>query len=287
MGSTWFRMASLAAACLMLSACAVTVDRTDVFAMVGEVIPPATLEGLAAAGGAAEIRFVPVAAAGRSFVAYRAVAPNSCGTWLFFTGNGYGAEPVLRKMLPEVSRLGLDLAVMNYGLKGEEKPTVAAVYEAAVALAEALRADPRDAAKPLYIAGHSLGGWVSLHVAGTVPATGVVIAGTGTNARDVGYALLPGIIGGLVDLKPDADVALLDSPALARGVEEPTLILASGKDPITSLEFSISILQAFPKATPRKSINYVDVDHGAYYRDPQVWRDLAEFFALPRTGACP
>ena len=204
----------------------VQLTKNDVFP-----VPAKQIDRSAGAMGdrsSGEISVVPAAAAERQIKVYLLSVPKPSGVLLFLGGSGNDTEAQLRILGPAVASLGLNLMVFSYYIKGESVPTVTEVRAIARSVYKAAVCDQGDPARRVFVMGHSVGAWLALDLAASVPVAGLELVGAETTAVEdiratLSWARLAGI-------RANADVAQLDSRLYAPHVTVRTLVVTSEKD---------------------------------------------------------
>ena len=170
-----------------------------------------------------------------------------------------------------------DLYVLSYGQEGDKPPRVRETYAMAESLVDLAISTSQVPKEKIVAVGHSLGGWMAMHLAATQRVGCVVVAGTGTNVLDAASVLLPASVSYTVSLRPNEDARLLDNVARAKQVDVPTLVLGSKADRTMPEEFSTRIFANLKSQTNSKLFISDATPHSAYFRDPEIERITASF----------
>ena len=264
---------------LLISACAVSIDHTDVFAVRDAHLPVSRL-ALPETLPRGKIEEVAVEASDRVFYGYKISARKPTRAVLFFSGNGYGASSAIGRIGEAFADEVTDVYVVSYAVPPESPPRVAQVY----ALAERLAQKAMEGGIPrqhVAAVGHSLGGWIALHLA-TTPLVGcAVVAGTGTTAEQTAKRLLPDLVSATLPLRLTEDVLLLNNIEQARVSRVPVLVVASERDKTMPVVESRMIFEALPEWNRQLHISRTAA-HNGYFRDAVVIDQMREFIR----GSC-
>lgn len=205
------------------------------------------------------------------------------GILLFFTGNGYGADAALRRLLVPARALGLDLVVFNYYDEGEPRPTMADVRRRGDALFDVASSLPTPASRTIYVAGHSLGATFALSTAADRAVSGLILVAPATTGVAMVRHQVP--LARLVWLRPDSDYSQFNNLVLAPHVRAPTLVVGSTGDSRLPPAFTHAVIAALPRGIRKSEIILPGVSHAAYFASDGFWRAASAFFDLPVAGA--
>lgn len=259
-----------------LQGCAVTIEKDDVFTLRDKhlAVSEVQLEPDLDRARLSEIR---LEVDGGIFMGYRYAAPKSERAVLFFPGNGYGAPAAVSRVARLFGDGQTDLYLLSYGQPNEAVPSVGQVYSMGSALADFAAETSRIGTARVTAVGHSLGGWVALHLAGTSRVGCTVVAGTGTTAVETVVHLVPKSIGWLASFRPSPDVALLNNVELAKKSQTPVLVVGSTADTIMPVDRSRNIFSQLPVQTGSELFVSTVATHGSYFRDPEVIEKIRSF----------
>ena len=261
---------------LAFTGCAITIDHTDVFESRSEQL---RVENVALPVGfnRSGVHEVVLKSGGRSFQGYRVAAAQAKQAVLFFPGNGYGASAALSRLVAAFHDENTDLYVLSYAQPFDSPPLVGEVFEMASALALFASTTSRVPKERLVAIGHSLGGWVTLHLASTNAVGCAVVAGTGTTATETASRLLPRPLTSALSLYVTPDVALLDNVGLAKKVSVPTLVVGSEADEVMPVASAKAIHQNLRGVGIHNLFVSSSATHGSYFRDEQVLGAIRAF----------
>lgn len=266
----------MAVLALLLQGCAVTIEKEDVFTL-RDKHARATEVRLEADLDRARIAEIKIDVDGRRFLGYRFSAPSPKRAVLFFPGNGYGATAALSRIARLFGDSQTDVYIVSYGQPEEPVPNVWQVYTMARELAAYAAASSGIGSSKVTAVGHSLGGWVALHLAGTKYIGCAVIVGTGTTAAETAAHLVPKPISWVTSFRPTSDVALLNNVVLANQSRVPTLVVGSEADNIMPLERSRVIFSHLRSKAVSELYVSSSSTHGGYFRDPDVTEKIRSF----------
>jgi pimeloyl-ACP methyl ester carboxylesterase len=265
--------------CICATSC-YTLTKKDIFEVAFQPLSAATLIALSDEHHVVER--LPVADVGPPISAYWDHGDSSSSILIFFNGNGYGAEPALRRLLIPARKLGLDLIVFNYYDQGQTVPSMAHIRATAQALFDTATTLPTPAAKSIMVGGHSLGATFALDTAVRNPVEGVFVAAPATT----GVAMIKYQLwySRFAWLRPDEDYRQFDNIALAKRLHRKIIVFGSAGDADLPPNFTKEIFAALPADDKRKLIILENSPHSEYFRQEEFWRELKVFFGLNGTG---
>jgi pimeloyl-ACP methyl ester carboxylesterase len=245
-----------------------TAENADMFPIARAALDAARLAALATSEQ--RVERIAIDVPGRTIDAYRVhlVAPAvPRGTIVFFGGNGNEIEPVIKVVLPQLRRLGLDFVVMSYWREGEPRPTVASTRSAGGAL---IRTILEGSPGLVCVMGHSLGAWFAIDAAARPEISGAALAAVGTTPADLNRAQA-GFWRHFFVSRQDASLRALDGVALAGKVVTPIAVVTSDGDEDIPPALSGQVFAALPARLPKTLVTLSGVRHGAYLRSTAFW----------------
>ncbi|GEM_PF-3711015 len=265
--------------CVCAASC-YTLTKKDIFEVAFQPLSAATLNALSDEHHVVEQ--LPVAGMDPPLSAYWDHGDSSSSILIFFTGNGYGAEPALRRLLVPARKLGLDLIVFNYYDRGQAVPSVAHIRASAQALFDVATTLPTPAAKSILVGGHSLGATFALDTAVRNPVDGVFVAAPVTT----GVAMIHHQLwySRFAWLRPDEDYRQFDNIALAERLHRKIIVFGSEGDVALPPNFTKQVFAALPADDQRKLVILENSPHSEYFRQEEFWRQLNSFFGLNGSG---
>jgi pimeloyl-ACP methyl ester carboxylesterase len=257
-----------------------TLTKKDIFEVSFRPLSAATLVALSDEHHVVER--LPVADVDPPISAYWDHGDSSSSMLIFFNGNGYGAEPALRRLLVPARKLGLDLIVFNYYDQGQSVPSMEHIRSAAQALFATATRLPTPAAKSIFVGGHSLGATFALDTAVRDPVEGVFVAAPATT----GVAMIKYQLwySRFARLRPDEDYRQFDNIALAKRVHRKIIVFGSEGDTDLPPKFTREVFAALPADDKRKLVILANSPHSEYFRQEEFWYGLKIFFGLNGTG---
>ena len=276
MQSTLHLRLLFAAVAFTLTGCAITIDHTDVFVSRSEHQPVATV-ALPPGFDRSAVHEVILKVGKRRYQGYRVASARARQAVLFMPGNGYSASVALSRLTSVFHNESTDLYLISYYQPSDSQPLVGEVYEMASALADLASTTSNVPKEKLIAVGHSLGGWITLHLAGTNAVGCAVVAGTGTTAKATASRLLPNPLAAILSLRVTDDVALLDNVEMARNVNVPTLVVGSESDEVMPVAAAKAIHQNLHGVNVRDIFISSTATHGGYFRDQSVLDAIRAF----------
>lgn len=186
--------------------------------------------------------------------------PGAQATVLYFLGSGIRLDADGAYFLKPFADLNLNVIAFDYrsfgrsdattskhGLKEIESDT-AALYDYARGMVQGR----------LIVHGHSFGSFVAAHLAGQRQLDGLVLEGTGTDAKTYAQNLTPWFAKPFVSYNVVGDVAEVDNRRSLQDIQFPILIIA-GKRDTTTPEPTARVLFDSLKQTQKR---FVSVDSG-------------------------
>lgn len=257
--------------------CTYTIGHKDVF-LVRDANPPVEQVALPEGIDRAAVRDFDLRVVGRRFQGYRVASKNPARAVLFLTGNGYGASAALMRVATTFHDERTDLYVISYMQPTEEEPRVGQAFAMAGALADYASKTSGISRDKLVAVGHSLGGWITLNLAGEDRVGCAVVVGSGTTAPAVARRVIePRFLATMLDFQADADVALLDSEKLARRVRVPTLVVGSEADAMMPPPETQAIHRSLPDPGRTELFMAKAATHSGFFRDPVVLGAIRSF----------
>jgi pimeloyl-ACP methyl ester carboxylesterase len=278
LGPIW-RFARVAVLCLCVASC-YTLTKQDIFEVDFQPLSAAALVALSDEHHV--IERLAVSTDDVPISAYWDHGDSSSSILLFFTGNGYGAEAALRRLLVPARKLGLDLIVFNYYDHGQSVPSMAHIRAAAQALYVAAAALPTPAARSILVGGHSLGATFALDTAARNPVQGVFVAAPATTGVEMIKHQL--WYSRFAWLRPDEDYRQFDNLALAQRVHRRTIVFGSESDIDLPPNFTKEVFAALPTDDVRQLVILKNSSHSEYFQQEEFWRELQIFFGLKGEG---
>ena len=257
--------------------CTYTIGHKDVF-LVRDANPP--LEQLALPTGVdrAAVRDFDLRVDGRRFLGYRVASKNPARAVVFLTGNGYGASTALMRVATTFHDDRTDLYVISYMQPTEDQPRVGQAFAMAGALADFASKTSGISRDKLVAVGHSLGGWITLNLAGEDRVGCAVVVGSGTTAPAIARRVIePRFLATVIDFQSDSDVALLDSEKLARRVRVPTMVVGSESDTMMPPSETQAIHRSLPDANRTELFVATAATHSGFFGDPVVLDAIRSF----------
>ncbi len=263
--------------CSGLLGCAVTINHTDVFSANDAHVSPTSVE-VPLSVPRRSVQETSVSVGNRRYLGYRLASEKPARAVLFMPGNGYGASRALSRLASAFFDESTDLYVVSYTQPGESPPLVSEVFAMSQALAAHASASSSLPRNRLVGVGHSLGGWITLNLAGKQAIGCAVVVGSGTTAAATASRVIkPQFLSSALSFKPDDDVALLDNESQARKVLIPTLIVGSELDEMMPVTSAQAIYRGLPEATSRQLFLSTSASHGSYLRDQTVLNEIHAF----------
>jgi len=255
---------------LLATGCIYTIDHRDVF-VSSDAHRPVDQLTLPPGIDRTVVREIELSVDGRRFQGYRVASRQPARAVLFMTGNGYGAPAALARVAAHFHDERTDVYAVSYMQPSEDKPLVGQVFAMASALADHAAKSSVLPKEKVIAVGHSLGGWVTMHLASEDRVGCAVVVGSGTTARATAERILqPDYITKVLDLRASADVALLDNERLARKVRVPTLVVGSEADRMMPPSEARKIHDSLGDAGRRSLFVATSAPHEGYFRDASV-----------------
>jgi hypothetical protein len=262
----------------LLNACAIPIEHTDIFKSRDKRVAVENLV-LPSSADRSRIQEISVTAEGRTFYGYRVAANAPTAAVIFFPGNAYGAPNAIGQLTALFHNAQTDLYIVSYGLSGEEPPLVKQSFAMGVELAAfAARTSGVPQARVRAV-GHSLGGWVAMNAASLGKVGCVVIAGSGTTAKETVRQILPKVVSWAIPLKASKDVELLNNPALARAVKVPLLVVGSEVDEVMTVQATDTIFRSVGDPESARLFISKNVSHAKYFTDIEVQKAVSSFIS--------
>lgn len=262
---------------LLLSGCAVTIDHTDVFLNRDRHVAAADV-AVPASVTRTSVHEVVLTVGERRYLGYRLAADRPARAVLFLPGNGYGASRAVSRLAEAFHDAGTDVYLMSYYQPEESQPRVEQVFAMATALADHASATSGLPRSRLIAVGHSLGGWLALHLTGAPGVGCAVVVGSGTTAVATAQHLLqPAFLASALRLRSTPDVLLLDGERLASAARAPTLVIGSEKDETMPVARASAIFASLPAEVRRGLFVSPEATHGGYFRDAGVLGRIQAF----------
>lgn len=252
-------LAALTVIALALAGCTYHINERNL--VIPRAAPTADIEALRAArpGVSFDERWIDRPDGARLYMltAYR---PDAVATVLYFGGNGYAIGRNAASTLSMYAGLPVDVALVDHrGYGGSTgTPTLDNLMDDADAAYRALRADPRVAARPLLVHGHSLGSFMAGHVAAVEHVDGVVLEATAPTAEAWAAQLRslqkPWVRAVVWRVKPTGALVGRGNASVAPKLDEPVLYLVGANDTITPPRFARELYDATPVAAADKQL---------------------------------
>ncbi len=186
--------------------------------------------------------------------------PGAQATVLYFLGSGVRIDASGAFFLKPFADLNVNVIAFDYrgfgrsdattkehGLKEIESDT-AALYDYARGMVQGR----------LIVHGHSFGSFVAAHLAGQRKLDGLVLEGTGTDAKAYAQNLTPWFVKPFVSYNLVGDVAQVDNRRSLQDVQFPILIIAGKRDTTTPEPTARELFDGIKQSQKR----FVSVDSG-------------------------
>jgi fermentation-respiration switch protein FrsA (DUF1100 family) len=192
--------------------------------------------------------------------------PNARFTLLFCHGNG-GNIMHLLDSLTLLHDLGLSCLLFDYRGYGDSagRPTEAGTYLDARAAWDWLVREKHVPPEQIILFGRSLGGSIAAHLAGRVPAAGLVIESAFTSYPDIGARLYP--------YMPVRLFAWFryDTLAYLRDIHCPVLLIHSRDDELVPFEYGVRLFEAARE--PKKFVEIRGSHNDGFLVSARVYKE--------------